>query len=110
MSNASKPGTPDATPTPRTDAEHYTVETAANYGMGDEYAHHVVDVDFARTLEREVALLTKERDGLAQALFDLDCMNWLDADPCDVDELADYKANARRLLDALRASGHRFSA
>lgn len=47
-------------PTPRTDAEEYTVETMANYGMGDEYDHHVVDVEFARTLERENAELEQE--------------------------------------------------
>lgn len=62
MSTTEKPGAPESTPTPRTDAEHYTVETMANYGMGDEYDHHVVDVEFARTLEREVARLTRERD------------------------------------------------
>ena len=42
------------TDTPRAEAEYYTVESAANYGMGDEYADHVVPVEFARQLEREL--------------------------------------------------------
>lgn len=42
------------TDTPRTEAEYYKVESAANYGMGDDYADHVVPVEFARQLEREL--------------------------------------------------------
>jgi len=40
---------------PRCREEYYTVDTAANYGMGDEYAEHVVSVEFAMQLETELA-------------------------------------------------------
>lgn len=52
--------------TPRTDAEKYTVQTAANYGMGDEYDEHVVDVEFARTLERELGALQKKHNDFVE--------------------------------------------
>ena len=54
------------TDTPRTDAEKYTVQTAANYGMGDEYDEHVVDVEFARALERELDALQKKHSDFVE--------------------------------------------
>ena len=45
---------PQVGTTPRTDATEYKLWTAANDGMGDEYAERVVPVDFARELELEL--------------------------------------------------------
>lgn len=52
--------------TPRTDAEKYVVHSAANYGMGDEYADHVVSVEFAMALELENAALHEQLQKLTR--------------------------------------------
>lgn len=45
------------TTTPRTDAEARKIWSEGNYGMGDDYVEEVVDADFARGLEEEIAKL-----------------------------------------------------
>lgn len=50
--------------TPRTDAAEYPVWSEANQGMGEEYAEQVVDAEFARDLERELAAALAEIERL----------------------------------------------
>ena len=45
---------------PRTDANVYTTYSEGNQGLGEEYAEYVVDVDFARELERELTTAQAE--------------------------------------------------
>ena len=53
--------TPNDTPTPRSDAAYYVVKS-------DGKEINMVKADFARTLERELAAVTAERDALRLAL------------------------------------------
>ena len=47
--------------TPRTNSETYVTYSSGNYDMGEDYGEKVVDVEFARHLEKENQIL---RDAL----------------------------------------------
>lgn len=55
--------------TPRTNDNVYTTYSEGNQGLGEEYAEYVVDADFARELERELATAQLEIDSLKEYKF-----------------------------------------
>lgn len=82
--------------TPITDESEYMLWTEENYGMGDEYAEHVVPSDIARSLE------CKKNKAL-DALKMVRDFSWVDG--CSAQSLArgvwEIKDEIRALIDEL---------
>lgn len=90
--------------TPRTDEAMYPVWSHENYGMGEKYADHVVDVDFARDLERGLNLALAEIERLTPAVSTLRAHFFrpkgFNHGVYEVEYNGDEKPTARDVIDA----------